>query len=191
MISFRTWKKEKPFLLDYVKLNTFALQKAAETINKTKTNIFYYIKSSLKGGIKDTPPQRKIENAQKTWAILSKIKANGPKHVKACSTYLKEKCKLTPPILTIYCWWDCGETDILYILINCYWKIQNDTIPKRNFAISDKITQTFTSPTSKNPSRRYNSTNTKQNIQNIFTVALFVTAKDWKQSELLQKRLIE
>lgn len=49
---------------------------------------------------------------------------------------------------------------------------------KRNFAISNKIPQTFTSPTSKNPSRRYNSINTKQNIQNIFTVALFVTAKD-------------
>lgn len=61
MISFRTWRKA---LFDYVKINTFALPKAAETISKTKNNFFYYIKSSLKTTKGHT---QKIENAQKTW----------------------------------------------------------------------------------------------------------------------------
>lgn len=93
----------------------------------------------------------------------------------------------------LLCWWDCGETDILLhshtlLMKNTKWY---NPYEEEFCTILQNYTNIFTSPTSKNLPWRYNSTNTKQIIENTFTVALFIMAKDWKQYELHQKRLTE
>lgn len=75
MISFRTWRKA---LFDYVKINTFALPKAAETISKTKNNFFLLYKELFKNNKRTHSKNRECTEDM---VGLRKIKTNGLKHV--------------------------------------------------------------------------------------------------------------